>query len=162
MDVLINNAGAASMNHCMTTPIDTVEWLMKINFISAFASSKEFFRMLRNSAHPRIVNFSTVAVPLKLEGEAAYVAAKGAIEAMTCSMAGELAAYGITVNAVGPCATHTDLTAKVPKEKMDKLLAKQKIHKYADFADIKNVIDFYLSPNSDLITGQIVYLGGVL
>lgn len=161
LDVLINNAGAASMNHCMMTPLDTVEWLMQINYLSAFFCIKEFFRLLRKSEHPRIVNFSTIAVPLKLDGEAAYASAKGAIEVMSKVMSGELEEYGITVNVIGPCAAYTDLTARVPDDKMEKVLQKQRIHRYAAFKDIKNVVDFYISPNSDMITGQTIYLGGV-
>ena len=80
---------------------------------------------------------------------------------MTKIMAKEAAVYGVTVNAVGPTPIHTDLTAKVPEEKMDKLLSSQAIHRFGEFEDIKNVIDFYINPKSDFVTGQILYLGGV-
>ena len=161
IDVLINNAGAASMNHFMMTPINTAKSLMDLNYIGALTCVKELAGMMRKSQHPRIVNFTTVAVPFNLEGELAYTAAKAAIESMTKIMAKELAHLHITVNAVGPTPVKTDLTAKVPEEKMNKLLDNQAIKRFGEFADVKNVIDFYLSEKSDFVTGQIVYLGGV-
>ena len=161
IDVLINNAGAASMNHFLMTPTDTARNLMELNYVATLNLSKEFVGMLRKSEHARIINFTTVAVPFNLEGELVYTSSKAAVESMTKIMAKELASLKITVNAVGPTPIKTDLTAKVPEEKMNRLLDSQAIHRFGEFSDIKNVIDFYMSPRSDFITGQIIYLGGV-
>lgn len=161
IDMLINNAGAASMNHFMLTDPDTAERLMRINYLSAFLCSRSFIKLLRKAEHPRIINFSTVAVPLSLEGELAYAASKAAVESMTKILAKELGALKITVNAVGPAPTKTDLIANVPMEKIEKLLEQQAIKRFADFKDIIQVIEFYADHNSDFITGQIIYLGGI-
>ncbi|SCZ76062.1 SDR family NAD(P)-dependent oxidoreductase [Acidaminobacter hydrogenoformans] len=161
IDVLINNAGAASMNHFMLTDPKTAERLMKINYLSGFACSRAFIKMLRKADHPRIINFSTVAVPLNLEGELAYCASKAAVESMTKVMAKELGPFKITVNAVGPAPTMTNLIANVPKEKIDKLLDQQAIKRFSEIEDIIQVINFYIDRNSDFITGQIIYLGGI-
>jgi 3-oxoacyl-[acyl-carrier protein] reductase len=64
----------------------------------------------------RIVNFATVATPLRLEGESIYAASKAAVASLTQVMAKELASYHITVNAVGPTPVATDLIKNVPKE----------------------------------------------
>lgn len=161
VDVLINNAGAASMNHFMLTDPNTADRLMRVNYLSAFSCSRAFIRLLRRAEHPRIINFSTVAVPLNLEGELAYGAAKAAVESMTKVLAKELGALKITVNAVGPAPTKTDLIAKVPADKIKELLERQAIKRFADFEDTIQVIDFYMDKKSDFITGQIIYLGGV-
>jgi 3-oxoacyl-[acyl-carrier protein] reductase len=100
-------------------------------------------------------------VPLVLEGEIAYIASKSAVEAFTKVLAKDLAQFKITVNAVGPTPADTDLISRVPKEKIDSLIAKQAIRRMAQFSDISNVIDFFIAPASDFVTGQIVYLGGV-
>ena len=50
---------------------------------------------------------------------------------------------------------------KVPQEKLDRILSSQAIHRFGKVEDVINVIDFYLNPNSDFITGQVIYLGGV-
>lgn len=161
IDVLINNAGVASMNHFMMTPIDTARRLMEVNYLGGLCCIRAFVSMLRKSEHPRIVNFSTVAVPFNLEGEMAYASSKSAVESMTKVLAKELATFGITVNAVGPTPIKTDLIAKVPEHKINNLLENQAIHRFGEFEDVINVIDFYLKPQSDFITGQIIYLGGV-
>lgn len=161
IDALINNAGTASMNHFMMMPTKTVRNLMELNYVAVFNMSKEFVRCLRKSSHPRIVNFSTIAVPLNLEGEMAYTSSKAAIESMTKIMAKELANFNITVNAVAPTPIQTDLIAKVPQEKIEKLLELQTIKRFGKMKDIKNVVDFYLSEESDFVTGQIIYLGGI-
>jgi 3-oxoacyl-[acyl-carrier protein] reductase len=109
----------------------------------------------------RVVNYTTVASALRLEGEAIYAASKAAIENFTQTSAKELAPFNITVNAIGPTPVQTDLIKAVPKDKIDELLAKQTIKRFGQFDDIRNVIDFFISKKSDFITGQIIYLGGV-
>ena len=161
VDVLINNAGIASMNHFLTTPPETAKKLMAINYIGTFNCSRAFLGLLKKSAHPRIVNFSTVAVPLNLEGELAYVVSKSAVESFTRVLAKEIAVFDVTVNAVGPTPIDTDLISKVPKEKIDKLVSMQAIKRLGIMDDVANVIDFFIRPESDFITGQVIYLGGV-
>jgi 3-oxoacyl-[acyl-carrier protein] reductase len=107
------------------------------------------------------VNFATVATPLDLEGEASYAASKAAVESLTRVAARELAPLGITVNAVGPTPVMTDLIRTVPKAKMDALINRQAIRRMGEERDILNVIDFFVRPDSDFVTGQVVYLGGI-
>jgi 3-oxoacyl-[acyl-carrier protein] reductase len=161
LDVLINNAGIASMNHILLTPIKTVKRIFSTNVIGAFLFCREATKLMQKNKYGRIVNFATVATPLKLEGEAVYAASKAAVESLTQVLARELAEMGITVNAVGPTPIMTDLIKSVPKEKMDALIARQAIVRYGEFTDVSNVIDFFIRPESDFITGQVIYLGGV-
>jgi 3-oxoacyl-[acyl-carrier protein] reductase len=161
IDVLINNAGAASMNHFMLTPVSTAKKLMELNYLGTYRCVRTFINLLKKSDNPRIINFSTVAVPLVLEGEIAYAASKSAVEAFTRGLSKELVQFKVTVNAIGPAPVDTDLISRVPREKIDSLISKQAIHRMAKFSDVSNVIDFFISPASDFITGQIIYLGGV-
>jgi 3-oxoacyl-[acyl-carrier protein] reductase len=161
VDVLINNAGIASMNHVLLTPISTVQQILRTNVVGTFLFCREAAKLMRKRRWGRIVNFATVATPLKLEGEAVYAASKAAIVSLTQVLARELGPLGITVNAVGPTPVKTDLIRSVPHEKMEALLQRQALHRYGEFRDISNVIDFFIRPESDFVTGQVIYLGGV-
>jgi 3-oxoacyl-[acyl-carrier protein] reductase len=161
LDHLINNAGIASMNHVMLTPLSTVHDVLNTNVVGTFLFCREASRLMGRHKYGRIVNFATVATPLKLEGEAIYAASKAAIVSFTEVMARELSPLGITVNAVGPTPVPTDLVKNVPKEKMDRLIARQAIARFGTNEDVANVIDFFLARESEFVTGQTLYLGGV-
>lgn len=160
VDVLINNAGIASMNHVLLTPMATIRKIIDTNFIGTFLFCREAAKLMRGNGG-RIVNFATVATPLNLEGEAIYAASKAAVESFTRILARELAPFRITVNAVGPTPVKTDLIRSIPNDKMDALLARQAIRRFGEFRDISNVIDFMIKPESDFVTGQVLFLGGV-
>lgn len=160
LDVLINNAGIASMNPVALTPFETAREVVSTSFLGTFLLTHAALRLLRSSNAGRIVNFTTVAVPMRLEGEAVYAAAKSAVETFTRIVAREAAPFGITCNAVGPGPVKTGLTAHVGQERIDRLLARQAIPRWAEFSDIANVVDFFLRPESAMVTGQVVYLGG--
>ncbi len=161
LECLVNNAGIASMNHILLTPQSTVNKILNTNVIGTFLFCREAAKLMQTKKYGRIVNFATVATPLKLEGEAIYAASKAAIVSLTEILARELAPLGITVNAVGPTPVQTDLIRSVPQAKMDALLDRQAIHRYGEMRDISNVIDFFIHSDSDFVTGQVLYLGGV-
>ena len=160
LDVLINNAGVASMNPVALTPYASARRMMETNFLGTFLFSHAAIRLLRSSSAGRIVNLTTVAVPLRLNGEAIYAASKSAIETFTRIVAREVSSFGITCNAVGPSPIKTALTGGVGTERIERLIARQSIPRWAEFDDVSNVVDFFLRPESAMITGQVVYLGG--
>jgi len=160
LDVLINNAGAASMNAFLLTPAATTRRIIDTNVIAPMLLTHGAVRLMRRSAAARIVNVTSIAVPLRLAGEAVYAASKAALESFTRVVAKELGPMGVTCNAVGPSVIRTKLTEGVADPKLRKLLAEQAIPREATAADVANVIDFFLKPESGLVTGQVVYLGG--
>lgn len=161
LDVLINNAGIASMNHALLTSLDTVHKVLNTNVVGTFLLCREAAKLMRKKHFGRIVNFATVATPLKLEGEAIYAASKAAVTSLTEVLARELAEMGITVNAIGPTPVKTDLIRGVPEDKLEHLLERQAIRRYGTFEDVANVVDFFIKPESEFITGQVLYLGGI-
>ncbi|MBI5302380.1 MAG: SDR family oxidoreductase [Chloroflexi bacterium] len=161
LDVLVNNAGIAAMNHALLTPLASVHSVLNTNVVGTFLFCREAAKLMQKRRWGRIVNFSTVAVPLNLEGEAIYAASKSAVETLTRILAREFAEYNITVNAVGPTPVQTDLIRAVPPERIDALVQRQAIHRLGEFRDVVNVIDFFIRPESDLVTSQVIYLGGV-
>jgi len=160
VDVLINNAAITTMNHALLTPASTARAVLDVNVLGTFLCCREAAKLMRSNGG-RIINFSTTAVPLNLEGEAIYAASKAAVVSLTEILARELADFGITVNAVGPCPVDTAMTRPVPDTKMKAVLDRQAISRYAELEDVANVVDFFMKPESRLITGQVLYLGGV-
>lgn len=161
VDALLNNAGIASMNHALLTPAETVNRILQTNVVGTFLFCREMGKLMRKSEAARIVNFTTVAHPLNLEGEAIYAASKAAVESLTRILSRELADLKITVNALGPTPIDTDLIRGVPQAKMDALIARQAVRRLGTTEDVINAIEFFLRPESDFITGQVIYLGGV-
>lgn len=160
LDILINNAGAASMNAFLLTPPATTRRIIDTNVMAPMLLTHGAVRLMRRSAAARIVNVTSIAVPLRLAGEAVYAASKAAIESFTRVVAKELGPMGVTCNAVGPSVIRTRLTDGVPDQKLQRLLAEQAIAREATAEDVANVVDFFLKPESGLVTGQVVYLGG--
>ena len=161
LDNLVNNAGVASMNHSLMTPVSTVRGVLETNVVGSFLFCREAAKLMQKKKHGRIVNFSTVAVPMRLEGEAAYVASKAAVEGLTNVLSREFAPFGITVNTVGPVPIETDLTRSVPDDKIKRIVDRQAIKRIGQFVDVANVVDFFLRQESDFVTGQHIYLGGL-
>jgi 3-oxoacyl-[acyl-carrier protein] reductase len=161
LDVLINNAGVASMNHSLLMPLAAVNEIMETNFIGTFVFCRESARLMQPHRYGRIVNLASVAVPLKLEGEAVYAASKAAVISLTQILAREFADFGVTVNAIGPTPIRTDLLGGVSQEKLDALIGRQAIKRYGEFRDVIHVVDFFVQPASDFVTGQVIFLGGV-
>ncbi len=161
LDVTINNAGIGSMNHFLLMPSSTATKIIETNLYGTFLVSRESAKLMKKHRYGRIVNFSSIAVPMHLEGEAIYAASKSAVVTFTQIIARELAEFGITCNVVGPAPIETDLIRGVPAEKIDRIVNNLTIKRLGHFEDIANVIDFFIKPESNYITGQVIYLGGV-
>ncbi|MDA7685955.1 SDR family oxidoreductase [Candidatus Pelagibacter sp.] len=158
---LINNAGVASMNHSLTTPGISVEKILKTNVLGTFLFCREAAKIMKKNNFGRIVNLTSIATPLSLEGESIYAASKSSINSLTKTLSKEFADFGITVNAIGPTPIDTNLIKNVPKDKITNLISKLTLKRMGVFEDVSNVIDFYIKDESNYITGQTIYLGGV-
>jgi 3-oxoacyl-[acyl-carrier protein] reductase len=160
LDNLINNAGIASTGHSLLTTGEAVLRLYKTNVVGSFLFCREGTKLMKKRQYGRIVNFSTVAVPLRLPGESVYASSKAAIVSLTEVLAREFGPLGITVNGVGPTPVETDLIRAMPADKVQEVIDRQSIRRPGTFADIANVVDFFLRPESGFVTGQVLYLGG--
>ncbi len=158
IDLLVNNAGAASMNALLLTPGETAERLMRVNYLGTFHCLQAVGKVMVRQRAGRIVNLTTVAVPLSLEGEAAYVASKAAVEALTKVAAKELAGSGVSVSAVGFGPIDTALTRAVPRDRLEA------INHRLDLAASPTpaaAAEFLLEHMRSAEAGRIAYFGDV-
>jgi len=157
---LINAAGIASMNLVITTPADTVRRIIGTNLLGTIFACQQVAPALIKRGDGRIVNFSTLGVPLAIKGEAIYVASKAGIEGFTRAFAREMSPHGITVNTIAPGPIDTALIAKVPKENVDAVVKQQIIQKQGEPQDVWNVLSLLLSHESSMISGETIHIGG--
>ena len=141
LDAAINNAAVASMNHFLLTPAASIEKMLSANVVGTFLVSREAAKLMRKRQYGRIVNFSSLAVPMRLAGQSAYAASKASVESLSQVMARELAG--------------------VPKDKIEQLIDPMAVKRLGTFTDVANVLDFFLRQESEAVTGQVIYLGGV-
>jgi Dehydrogenases with different specificities (related to short-chain alcohol dehydrogenases) len=94
-------------------------------------------------------------------GDSIYAATKAGINTLANVMAKEFSQYNITCNTLGITAIETDMLSQLPRHKIDEIIAKLTVPRYAVPNDIFNVVDFFASENSSYVTGQVIYLGGI-
>ncbi|MGI9109188.1 MAG: SDR family NAD(P)-dependent oxidoreductase [Opitutales bacterium] len=158
IDLLVNNAGAASMNAFLLTPGAIADSLMRVNYLGAFHCLQAAGRVMVRQRAGLVVNLTTVAVPLSLEGEAAYVASKAAVEALTKVAAKELASQGVRVIALGFGPIDTRLTRAVPATALAEV--NHAIGR-PQGTTMAQAVEFILSRihDADLKSGGVEYLG---
>ena len=157
---LLNVAGVAAMNLLVTTPEETINNIINTNLTGTIYCTKEIIPCFVKSKTGRIINFSSFAVKIGLQGESVYVASKAGVEGFTRSIARELAPFNVTVNCISPGPIKTKLTNKVPPSYIDKVIQQQIINKQCTKEDVLKSVKLILNPESDKITGENFVIGG--
>ena len=160
IDLLINNAAAASLNAFLLTPGSVAENLMRVNYLGTFHCLQAVGKVMVRQRGGLVVNLTTVAVPLALEGEAAYVASKAAVEALTKVTAKEFATQGVRAVALGFGPVDTRLTRAVPKAMLAKI--NDAIGR-PEGTTMTQAVEFIVARivAPDLKSGSVEYLGTV-
>ena len=162
IDILINNAGVnLTLQSTMLVSYKNALKTIEINLLGTFLMSREVARLMIKNSFGRIINFSSMAVELEVEGEAIYTASKSAIISFSRVFAKEVYPFGITCNVVSPSAIETDLMMGIDENALKNVLSRNAIKTKGKMEDVSNTIDWLIKPESDAITGQIIYLGGV-
>lgn len=161
LEVTINNAGIASMNAALLTPGTTVKSIMDINLTGAFMVCRESAKLMRRNAFGRIINLSSVAVPLRLGGQSAYAASKAALESLTQTLGREFYPMGITVNVLSLPPFETEMIRGVPQKKVHQLIQSLPVNQMGRIDDLLHALDFFIDKKSCSLTGQVLSLGGL-
>ncbi len=160
VSALINAAGIAAMNLVLTTPAPTIARIINTNLVGTIICCQAVSPAMIRRGSGRIINFSTLGVPLAIKGEAIYIASKAGVEGFSRAFAREVSPHGITVNTIAPGPIDTALIAKVPREKIDDVVGRQIIERQATPEDVWNIVSLLLSPASSMITGETIHVGG--
>ena len=161
VDVLVNNAGIMKLAKFADADDASFDQQIAVNLKGTFNTMREAAKRLRDGG--RVVNFSTGVVGTKLESYGIYAATKAAVETMTGIMAKEMRGRSITVNAIAPGPTATDLflNGKSP-ELIERFAKATPMERLGTPGDIANAVAFLVGPEGGWINAQVLRANGGL
>jgi NAD(P)-dependent dehydrogenase (short-subunit alcohol dehydrogenase family) len=164
IDVLINNAGIFStllMRPFEQIPLDEWDQVLRVNITGQMLCARAVLPAMRRAKWGRIINISSGAVALGRPGYLHYIASKSALIGMSASMARELGPDGITVNAILPGATFTEIERKtVTPQQKERIIAMQCIPRAETPEDLVGTAMFLASEGSAFVAGQVINADG--
>jgi acetoacetyl-CoA reductase len=162
LDILVNNAGVTVDKTMRKMSPEEWDHVIHVNLSGAFYLSRAILQHMLDRGYGRVINISSVIGSSGGFGQANYASAKSGLFGLTMSLALETAAKGITVNAVTPGYITTDMTAAVPSNVMDKLIANIPVGRLGEPNEVARVVEFLADPESSYITGQVYPVNGGL
>lgn len=159
LDILVNNAGITRDKTLKNLDDDDWESVINTNLNSVYYTVSAAYKTMMDQSYGRIVNISSFVGQAGNFGQTNYAASKGGIIAFTKSAAQELAKHGITVNAIAPGFTETEMLQQVPENIREKILAKIPMRRFGTPNEIARAVVF-LAADGDYITGQQINVNG--
>jgi 3-oxoacyl-[acyl-carrier protein] reductase len=162
LDILVNNAGINSDKTFVK--MDHASWrkVLAINLDGVFNCTKVFIDQMIKQGYGRVVNITSVIGQIGNFGQANYAASKAGVAAMTKSLAKELAAKNITVNAIAPGFVDTEMVQQVPERVRNKLLEQIPLRRFGATEEIGRAVVYICSSDGDYITGAELSINGGL
>ncbi len=162
VDILVNNAGITRDKLIMRMKDEEWEQVLNINLTGVFNCIRGASRLMMKQRRGKIVNVSSVIGLTGNIGQINYAAAKAGVIGITKSAAKELAARGITVNAVAPGFIETEMTAALDEKTQESYISGIPLGRLGNPKDVANLVLFLASPYADYITGQVIRVDGGL
>ncbi len=162
IDILVNNAGIIRDGLFLQLSDEDWNQVIGTNLTGTFHYCKAVGKEMMGKRSGSIINMSSVAAQHSNRGQSNYAASKAGVEALTRTMAAELAGRKVRVNAIAPGFIETEMTDKVRQMAGDKILAALPMKRYGAPLDIANAVLFLASDESAYVTGQVVTVDGGL
>lgn len=161
LDILVNNAGIIKRGTIENHSDEDWDLVMAVNLRGTYYCSREAARIMKSQRWGRIINISSVAGKIgDIASAPSYGPSKAAVNALTKSLARELAPFGITVNAVAPHAIETEMTAEWTEEKRRAMIAQIPVGRMGKPEEVAAAVVFLASPEAAFITGEILDVNG--
>ncbi|OIO59002.1 MAG: 3-oxoacyl-ACP reductase [Verrucomicrobia bacterium CG_4_10_14_3_um_filter_43_23] len=160
IDILVNNAGITRDGLLVRMSEEDWDAVIQTNLNSVFYWTKALLRPMTQKRWGRIVNVSSVVALMGNAGQANYCAAKAGMLGFTKSLAREVAARQITVNAIAPGFIQTDMTSVLGEKITDELKKIIPLKRMGTAADIAESAKFLASEEAGYITGQVLSVDG--
>jgi len=164
VSVLVNNAGVLSNSKLTDTSDEEWHQIMSVNLDGSFYLCREWLPSMKNQQWGRIINISSLAMKTGgLTAGTTYTTSKGAITALTLSIARESAPFGVTANGIAPAYIKTPMiTDFLTEEQKSELLNQIPVGRFCEAEEVAHVVRFLASPLSGFITGEIIDINGGL
>lgn len=160
LDILVNNAGITRDGLLMRMKEEDWDLVLRINLKGAFLCTKAVTRTMMKQRAGRIINVASVVGVMGNAGQANYSASKAGLIGLTKSTAKELAARGVTVNAIAPGYIETEMTHVLSEEARAMFLDVTPLGRAGTPEDVAGVVAFLASPDAAYLTGQVIHIDG--
>ena len=162
VDVLVNNAGVVDDRYLLMLTEDSLCRSLDINIKGYFHCAQQAGLKMLKKKSGIIINVSSVSSVVAIAGQSVYSATKGAVNAMTATLAKELAPYGIRVNAVAPGFVETEMLDNIPEEQKEGYLKAIPMGRFAKAQEVADTVCALCGPDLSYVTGQTLILDGGL
>jgi 3-oxoacyl-(acyl-carrier-protein) reductase len=158
--ILVNNAGITRDKSFLKMSQAMWDEVLNVNLNGVFYTTQLVLQDMIGAGWGRIINISSIVGQTGNFGQVNYAATKGAVIAVTASLARELARKGITVNAVAPGFVDTEMVGAMPEAALAQVKAMTPIGRLGKPEEIADAVLFLASPRSSFVTGQVLAVNG--
>jgi 3-oxoacyl-[acyl-carrier protein] reductase len=161
IDILVNNAGIIRRGTIETMTEEDWDRVIEVNLKGTFNCCKAVVEIMKQQSYGKIVNVSSIAGKMgDITSAPGYGSSKAGVDALTKTLARQLAPYGINVNAVSPHAIETEMSAQWSEERRKEIIASIPLGRLGKPEDVANAVLFLVSDDASFITGEILDVNG--